>query len=97
MEAVMTKGIQAMKQFKRERTMMELTAATASYHQLSGTRMVSGRMMTIPDKYSPVSSKANLPHKKTREYWRPTVGFPLPIVAAGIADAPWRAGAVWGS
>jgi hypothetical protein len=82
----MTKGIQAMKQFKRERTMLELTAATASYHQLSGTRMVSGRMMTIP-----------VPYKHTREYWRPAVGFPLPILAVGTADAPWRAGAVWGS
>lgn len=93
----MTKGIQAMKQFKRERTMLELTAATASYNQLSGTRMVPGRMMTIPDKYLPVSSMANVPYKKTREYWRPAVGFPLPIMAVGVADAPWRAGAVWGS
>ena len=93
----MTKGIQAMKQFKRERTMLELTAATASYHQLSGTRMVSGRTLTIPDKYFPVSSMANVPYKKTREYWRPPVGSPLPMEAVGVANAPWRAGAVWGS
>jgi hypothetical protein len=75
-----------MKQFKRERTMLELTAATASYHQLSGTRMVSGWLMTIP-----------VPYKKTREDWRPAAGSPLPMMAVGVADAHWRAGAVWGS
>ena len=80
----MTKGIQAMKQFKRERTMLELTAATASYHQLSGARMVSNRLV-------------NVPCNTTREDWRPAVGFPPTIAAIVIADAPWRAGAVWGS
>jgi hypothetical protein len=82
----MTKGIQAMKQFKRERTMLEWTAATAGYHRLSGTGMVSGRMMAIPDKYFPAG-----------EYWLPAIGSPLPKMAVGVADAPWRAGAVWGS
>ncbi len=86
-----------MKQFKRERTMLELTAATASYHHLSGTRMGSSRTLTIPDKYFPVSSMANVPYRKTWEHWRPAAGSALPMMAVELADASWRAGAVWGS